>query len=184
MHHSGQVRLAILFLPWILTIYSLRSLSAHERTLFPFHQMTLSMVEKISAATLRVANMEASVRFYKDILGLEIIYGGEGSNFTSLRTKDGHTILSLEHGNAGTQSGRLIFHVSDVDRFWAYLKEKGFHPDSPKMPHGVNAIFLSAILMALSFHLLVRSSLKSHPHKIRRRLAFHERSAVANTDYH
>ena len=32
------------------------------------------MVEKISAVTLRVANMEASVRFYKDVLGLEIIY--------------------------------------------------------------------------------------------------------------
>jgi catechol 2,3-dioxygenase-like lactoylglutathione lyase family enzyme len=46
------------------------------------------MVEKISAVTLRVANMEASVRFYKDVLGLEIIYGGEGSHFTSLRTKD------------------------------------------------------------------------------------------------
>ncbi len=37
------------------------------------------MVEKISAVTLRVANMRASVRFYKDVLGLEIIYGGEGS---------------------------------------------------------------------------------------------------------
>jgi len=36
------------------------------------------MVEKVSAVTLRVANMEASVRFYKDVLGLEIIYGGEG----------------------------------------------------------------------------------------------------------
>jgi catechol 2,3-dioxygenase-like lactoylglutathione lyase family enzyme len=35
------------------------------------------MVEKISAVTLRVANMEASVRFYKDVLGLEIIYGGD-----------------------------------------------------------------------------------------------------------
>ena len=45
------------------------------------------MVEKISAVTLRVANMRASVRFYKDVLGLEIIYGGEGSDFTSLRTK-------------------------------------------------------------------------------------------------
>ena len=33
------------------------------------------MVEKISAVTLRVANMRASVRFYKDVLGLEIIYG-------------------------------------------------------------------------------------------------------------
>lgn len=76
-----------------------------------------SMVEKISAVTLRVANMQTSVRFYKDVLGLEIIYGGEGSYFTSLRTKDGDTILNLEHGNAGIRWGRLIFHVSDVDRF-------------------------------------------------------------------
>ena len=90
------------------------------------------MVEKISAVTLQVANMRASARFYKDVLGLEIIYGGEGSYFTSLRTKDGDTILNLEHGNAGIRWGRLIFHVSDVDRFWAYLMEKGFHPDSPQ----------------------------------------------------
>jgi len=82
------------------------------------------MVEKISAVTLRVANMRASVRFYKDVLGLEIIYGSEGSYFTSLRTKDGDTILNLEHGNASIRWGRLIFHVSDVDRFWAYLMEK------------------------------------------------------------
>jgi catechol 2,3-dioxygenase-like lactoylglutathione lyase family enzyme len=40
-------------------------------------QTTLFMIEKISAVTLRVANMEASVRFYKDVLGLEMIYGGE-----------------------------------------------------------------------------------------------------------
>jgi catechol 2,3-dioxygenase-like lactoylglutathione lyase family enzyme len=33
------------------------------------------MIEKISAVTLWVANMRASVRFYKDVLGLEIIYG-------------------------------------------------------------------------------------------------------------
>ena len=83
------------------------------------------MIEKISAVTLRVANMRASVRFYKDVLGLEIIYGGEGSYFTSLRTKGGDTILNLEQGNASIRWGRLIFHVSDVDRFWAYLMEKG-----------------------------------------------------------
>ena len=63
------------------------------------------MVEKISAVTLRVANMEASVRFYKDVLGLEIVYGGEGSYFTSFRTKGGDTILNLEHGDAGMQWG-------------------------------------------------------------------------------
>jgi catechol 2,3-dioxygenase-like lactoylglutathione lyase family enzyme len=90
------------------------------------------MVEKISAVTLRVASMEASVPFYRDVLGLEIVYGGERSYFTSLRTKDGDTILNLEHGNASIQWGRLIFLVSDVDRFWAYLREKGFHPDNPQ----------------------------------------------------
>jgi catechol 2,3-dioxygenase-like lactoylglutathione lyase family enzyme len=90
------------------------------------------MVEKISAVTLRVADMEASVRFYQAVLGLEIIYGGEDSYFTSLRTKDEDTILNLERGDVVTEWGRLIFHVSDVDRFWAYLIEKGFHPDSPQ----------------------------------------------------
>ena len=90
------------------------------------------MVEKISAVTLRVTNMPASVRFYKDVLGLEIIYGGEGSSFTSLRTKEGAPILNLEEGDSRTHWGRLIFHVSDVDRIWAYLKEGGFHPDTPQ----------------------------------------------------
>ncbi len=90
------------------------------------------MVEKISAVTLRVANMEASVRFYKDVLEFDIVYGGEDSYFTSLRTKGGDTVLNLEHGNTGNHWGRLIFHVSDVDRFWAYLREKGFHPASPR----------------------------------------------------
>jgi catechol 2,3-dioxygenase-like lactoylglutathione lyase family enzyme len=90
------------------------------------------MVEKISAVTLRVANMQASVRFYKYVLGLEIIHGGEDSYFTSLRTKDGDTILNLEHGTTGIRWGRLIFHVSDVDCFWANLMEKGFRPDSPQ----------------------------------------------------
>jgi catechol 2,3-dioxygenase-like lactoylglutathione lyase family enzyme len=59
------------------------------------------MVEKISAVTLRVANMRASVRFCKDVLGLEIIYGSEGSYFTIAPHKGGDTILNLEHGNAG-----------------------------------------------------------------------------------
>jgi glyoxalase/bleomycin resistance protein/dioxygenase superfamily protein len=71
----------------------------------PFCQKNLSLVKKISAVTLRVADMDASVRFYKDVLELEIIYGGEGSYFTSLRTKDGDTILNLEHGNVGIQWG-------------------------------------------------------------------------------
>ena len=64
------------------------------------------MVETISAVTLRVANMRASVRFYKDVLGLEVIHGSESSYFTSLRTKDGNTILNVDddHSITGQES--------------------------------------------------------------------------------
>ena len=45
-------------------------------------------VEKISAITFRVTNMKDSVRFYRDVLGMEIIYGSEDGCFSSLGTKD------------------------------------------------------------------------------------------------
>lgn len=90
-------------------------------------------IQKISAITFLVASMPASVRFYRDVLGMEVIYGDEKGYFSSLRTKDGKDpILNLERGNPATQWGRLIFHVSDVDGLWAYFKEKGLHPESPR----------------------------------------------------
>jgi catechol 2,3-dioxygenase-like lactoylglutathione lyase family enzyme len=53
-------------------------------------------VQKISAVTLLVASMPASVRFYRDLLGMEVIYGDENGYFSSLRTKDGKDpILNL-----------------------------------------------------------------------------------------
>lgn len=90
------------------------------------------MVEKVSAVTLRVTNMQTSVRFYKNVLGLEIICGGEGSSFTSLRIAEGTPILNLEEGEPTIRWGRLIFHVSDVDHFWAHLSKNGFRPDVPQ----------------------------------------------------
>jgi catechol 2,3-dioxygenase-like lactoylglutathione lyase family enzyme len=90
-------------------------------------------VERISAVTLRVANMGASVRFYRDVLGLEIIYGGEEAYFSSLRTKDGkNPILNLERAKPATEWGRVIFYVLDVDAFRTYLKEQGFDPERPR----------------------------------------------------
>ena len=92
-----------------------------------------AMVQKISAVTFRVASMAESVRFYRDVLGMEIIYGGEGEFFSSLRAKDApYPILNLELGEPVTRWGRLIFYVADVDAFWAYLHGKGFHPESPQ----------------------------------------------------
>lgn len=77
--------------------------------------------------------MPAALRFYRDLLGLELIYGGEDAYFSSLRPKHGEDpILNLELGNPVTRWERLIFHVSDVDRFWAYLRERGLCPELPQ----------------------------------------------------
>jgi hypothetical protein len=66
--------------------------------------------------TLRVANMTESMRFYRDVLGMEILYGGEDAGFSSLRAKDAQSaIFNLEQGEVVTVWGRLILHVTDVD---------------------------------------------------------------------
>jgi catechol 2,3-dioxygenase-like lactoylglutathione lyase family enzyme len=89
-------------------------------------------VEKISAVTFRVLDMRASVRFYRDALGMELLSGGEHTFFSSLRAKDGNTpILNLEQGRSVPGWGRMIFYVDDVDTFWEYLRDKGFAPEKP-----------------------------------------------------
>ena len=90
-------------------------------------------IEKISAITFRVVDMDRSVRFYRDVLGMDLLYGGEGAGFTSLCSKDVQSaILNLELGQAVTGWGRIIFYVADVDAFWTYLKERGFDPERPQ----------------------------------------------------
>ena len=59
--------------------------------------------------------MKASVQFYRDVLGVELLYGGEAAGFSSLRAKDAESaILNLEESNTIAQSGRLIVFVADV----------------------------------------------------------------------
>src|SRR2546423_14914085 len=90
-------------------------------------------IEKISAVTFRVSNMTESVQFYRDVLGMELLYGGEGAGFSSLRAKDVQSaILNLELGHAVTGWGRMIFYVADVDAFRTYLKERGFDSGKPQ----------------------------------------------------
>ena len=75
-------------------------------------------IEKISAITFRVVNMKASVQFYRNVLGMELLYGGERASFSSLRANDSESaILNLERGDSVSRWGRLIFHVTDVDVF-------------------------------------------------------------------
>ena len=46
----------------------------------------LMNVEKISAITLKVSDMRTSVRFYKNLLGLKALCGGEQAYFSSVLT--------------------------------------------------------------------------------------------------
>ncbi len=83
-------------------------------------------IEKISAVTLKVASMLDSVRFYRNVLGMEIVFGGEDAFFSSLRAKYGSApILNLEQGRSVPGWGRMIFYVADVDAFWV-------NPESPR----------------------------------------------------
>ena len=90
-------------------------------------------VERISAVTFRVSNMQASVQFYRDVLGMEMLYGGERSSFSSLRAGNADSaILNSELGEAATRWGRLIFYVADVDGAWKHLTDRGFRPERPR----------------------------------------------------
>jgi catechol 2,3-dioxygenase-like lactoylglutathione lyase family enzyme len=116
-------------------------------------------IEKISAVTFRVANMTESVRFYRDVLGMELLYGGEDTGFSSLCAKDAQSaILNLEQGDRVTHWGRLIFYVTDVDALWNHLKERGFHRKSLGMPAGENGISICPIWTATSCRLPGRLS--------------------------
>ena len=67
-------------------------------------------VERISAVTFRVSNMKVSVQFYRDVLGMEVLYGGEGAFFSSLLAGEAESaILNLEQGKPVDGWGRLIF---------------------------------------------------------------------------
>jgi catechol 2,3-dioxygenase-like lactoylglutathione lyase family enzyme len=90
-------------------------------------------IERVSAITLRVSNMQASVEFYRNVLGMELLYGGEWSGFSSLRANDSESaILNLEQGDSVLGWGRIVFHVADVDAFWTVLKREGFDPGIPQ----------------------------------------------------
>lgn len=85
-------------------------------------------IEQISAITIIVRDMDRSLHFYHEILGLDIKY--QSPAFTSLIKKG--TILNLEKGNPENHWGRIIFYVKDVDKLWEYLNKKGFKSSEPK----------------------------------------------------
>ena len=97
------------------------------------HRPTMPKPNDVHHLAIATADIKTQIEFFSDVLGMELLYGGEEAGFSSLRTKDDQSaILNLEEGDTATEWGRMIFHVADVDAFWMYLKERGFEPERPR----------------------------------------------------
>ena len=88
-------------------------------------------VQKISAVTLAVRDMARSVDFYRNKVGLEMLYGGDSASFTSFRVGEGYLNLILAPDGGWNWWGRLILHVDDVDVIYHRFTGAGLSPDSP-----------------------------------------------------
>jgi catechol 2,3-dioxygenase-like lactoylglutathione lyase family enzyme len=75
--------------------------------------------------------MSRALHFYKDILGLKLLYGDENSSFSSFDVNG--TYLNRELSEK-VQSlwGRVIFYCDDVDEVHAHLSSQGFIGTKPK----------------------------------------------------
>ena len=97
------------------------------------------------------------MQFYRDVLGMEVLYGGEGAFFSSLRAGEAESaILNLEQGKPVDGWGRLIFPVADVDAIWRRFNELGFNLKSRGMLPGASGISICSIRMGMSCRLLDR----------------------------
>ncbi len=88
------------------------------------------MIAGISAVTLATHDMARAVRFYR-VLGLEMLYGGEGASFTSFRAGPGFLNLIAQPAERHwSWWGRVIFYDPDVDALHARLVAAGYRPDT------------------------------------------------------
>ena len=85
-------------------------------------------VQRISAVTLAVRDMARSVDFYRDRVGLELLYGGAGASFSSFAVSDAYLNLVLETDREPGWWGRVIFYVDDVDAIYRRLRDAGLTP--------------------------------------------------------
>jgi len=97
-------------------------------------------VHKISGITLRIKEMDRSCRFYSQIPGFSLVYGGSFNDIFSTyeigESNDSKIYLNLElisptngrnnlddHATTSRKHfGRIIFHTDNVDKLYDYFK--------------------------------------------------------------
>ena len=86
-------------------------------------------VQRISAVTFAVRDMARSVVFYRDQVGLTLLYGGETAEFTSFRVGDNYLNIMVSAAEISWW-GRTIFYVDDVDALHRKLVNLGLSTDT------------------------------------------------------
>ena len=86
-------------------------------------------IESINAVTLVTTRMDEAVKFY-ETLGLAVVYGGAGTDFTTFAVGSGFVNLQRVDGWVAPAAvwGRVIFHVDDVDAVHRRALEAGLDP--------------------------------------------------------
>jgi len=89
------------------------------------------MIQQISAVTFAVRDMARSVDFYRK-LGFELVYGGEGTPFSSLKAGEAFVNLLASPEYEHSWWGRTIFRVEDADAQHEFLEAQGLAHESPR----------------------------------------------------
>jgi len=93
----------------------------------------VSNIYRIDAITLTARNMAESIGFY-EALGFSLTFGGSDSDFSTLSaTANGPhvNLIAVEpHNVAGTDWGRAIFHVDDVEELHRMAINAGLSPST------------------------------------------------------
>jgi catechol 2,3-dioxygenase-like lactoylglutathione lyase family enzyme len=85
------------------------------------------MIPRLSAITFAVRNMREAVDFYTTF-GFEVIDGGHGSGFSSLRMGEALVNLQLRPDYTPCAWGRIIFWVDDVAALYQSITTRGLIP--------------------------------------------------------
>lgn len=93
------------------------------------------MVKKLLHTRYRVSDLEKTVSFYQDVLGLEILSrrkSGRGSDLVFFKVPGGHETIEIckfdESGPVvvGPDLTHLAFEVEDMDAFAKHAASKGY----------------------------------------------------------
>ena len=88
-------------------------------------------IQHFTAVNLAVQDMARSVDFYRK-LGLELLYGGEHSSFTTFRASEGYINLRPFSAQVVRRVSRVIVLVEEVDSLYSKLKDSGLGPETPR----------------------------------------------------